>query len=139
MESEEKEITDGLLAHLIENNGEKRSVCFEFSYESTVSMGYVAYSISVLETTKLESIYNYFPPQTVGTVYRRIIPKGWYGVFSSGKLDSSDKRVTYNMYNRKGVADMYITRCSTYPKCVYDTKSLDSLNRPKRINKMTIW
>ena len=139
MESEEKEITDGLLAHIIENNGEKRSVCFEFSYESTVSMGYVAYSISVLETTKLESIYNYFPPQTVGTVYRRIIPKGWYGVFSSGKLDSSDKRVTYNMYNRKGVADMYITRCSTYPKCVYDTKSLDSLNRPKRINKMTMW
>ena len=139
MDTEEQEISDGLLSHLIENNGEKRSVCFEFSYESTVSMGYVAYSISILETTKLESIFNYYPPQTLGTINRRMIPKGWYGVFHSGKIESSDKRVTFNLYNRKGVTEMYVTRCSTYPDCTYDKRTIESLNRPKKINRMIMW
>ena len=139
MESEEQEIFDGLLSHLIENNGEKRSVCFEFSYESTVEMGYVAYSISILETTKLESIFNYYPPQTLGIVNRRMIPRGSYAVYHSGKIETGDKRVTFNMYNRKGVTDMYVTRCSTYPNCIYDRSTLSSFTRPKRINKMTMW
>ena len=139
MESEEQEIFDGLLSHLIENNGEKRHVCFEFSYESTVDMGYVAYSISILETTKLESIFNYYPPQTVGTIERRMLPKGGIAVIHSSKIETSDKRVTFNMYNRKGIIDMYVTRCSSYPDCKYDKNSLTSFIRPKRINKMTMW
>ena len=35
MEETEQEIFDGYLSHLIETNGQKRSVCFGFSYEST--------------------------------------------------------------------------------------------------------
>ncbi|MBQ6284750.1 MAG: hypothetical protein IJK67_00360 [Bacilli bacterium] len=139
MDTDEKEITDGLLFHLIENNGEKRSVCFEFSYESIVEMGYVAYSISILEMTKLESIYNYYPPQTLGTVNIRALPRGGIAVFHSGKIETSDKRVTFNMYNRKGVVDMYVTRCSTYPNCIYDKKAIESFNKPKRISRMTMW
>ena len=130
---------DGLFSPLLESNEEKRSVCFEFSYLTTVSMDYVAYSISILETTKLESIYNYYPPQTVGTINRRMIPKGGYGVFHSSKIETSDKRVAYNMYNRKGVADMYITRCSTYPYCTYDTRTITSFESPKRINRAAMW
>ena len=139
MEDEEQEISDGLLSFLIKNNGEKISVCFEFSYEPTVSMGYVAYSISILETTKLESIYNFYPPQTIGQFYRRMIPKGEYAVYHSSKIDSSDKRLTFNMYNRKGEAEMYVANCSTYPNCTYTSDSIQNLEKPKRINRMTMW
>ena len=130
---------DGLFSHLLESNEEKRSVCFEFSYLTTVSMDYVAYSISILETTKLESIYNYYPPQIIGQFYRRMIPKGGYAVYHSLRVEPSDKKLTFNSYNRKGVAEMYIKNCQTYPNCTYTTESNQSLQKPKRINRMSIW
>ena len=127
---------DGLFSHLLESNEEKRSVCFEFSYLTTVSMDYVAYSISILETTKLESIYNYYPPQIIGQFYRRMIPKGGYAVYHSLRVEPSDKKLTFNSYNRKGVAEMYIKNCQTYPNCTYTTESNQSLQKPKRINNV---
>ena len=139
MAETEIEVFDGYLSYLIENNGKKRSVCFEFSYEDTVSMGYVAYSISILEPTKLETIYNFYPPQTIGQIYRRMIPKSGYAVFNGAKVDQSNKRLTFNMYNRKGVAEMYVTQCSTYPSCIYTTSQIESFTKPKKINRMTIW
>ena len=138
MEETEQEIYDGYLSYFIENNGQKRSVCFEFSYESTVNMGYVAYSISILEYTSLETIYNFYPPQTLGQFYRRMIPKGGYAVYHGAKIDKNDKRLNFNMYSRKGVAEMYVTKCYSYPNCIYDTKSL-TYTKPKKINRMTIW
>ena len=139
MEETEQEIFDGQLAHLIQTNGKVRSVCFEFSYETSVEMDYVAYSISILEPTKLEAIYNFYPPQTVGESFRRMIPKGGYAVYTGSKVDQSDKRVSFNMYNRKGVAEMYTTKCTTYPKCLYDVDGLPNLTRVKAVNKMSIW
>ena len=138
MEETEQEIFDGYLSHLIETNGQKRSVCFEFSYESTVEMHYVAYSISILEYKSLETIYNFYPPQIIGQFYRRMIPKGGYAVYQGAKVEQSDKRMNFNMYNRKGISEMYVTKCSTYPNCLYDTKSL-TYTKPKKINRMTIW
>ena len=139
MEETEQEIFDGHLSHLIQTNGKKRSVCFEFSYEETVNMGYVAYSISILEPTKLENIYNFYPPQTLGQNYRRMIPKGSYAVFNGPKVEQNDKRLTFSMFSRKGVAQMYVTQCSTYPNCLYTTSQIESLTRVKSINKISIW
>ena len=43
------------------------------------------------------------------------------------------------MYNRKHIADMYITRCSTYPNCTYDSKTITLYKRSKKINRVPIW
>ena len=139
MEETEIEIADGQLSFLIENNGKKRSVCFEFSYDPDVRMEYVAYSISILEPTKLESLYNFYPPQTIGEIYRRMIPKGSIAVYHGAKIGTSDKRLTFNMYSRKGAAEMYVTECTDFPNCIYKVENLGSMTRPKKINKMTIW
>ena len=139
MEETEQEIYDGQLSHLIQTNGKKRYVCFEFSYDSAVQMDYVAYSISILEPTKLENIYNFYPPQTIGQNYRRLIPKGGYAVYTSSKVSQNDKRLKFSMYNRKGVAEMYTTRCYSYPRCLYDVNRLSSLISVKAVNKMSLW
>ena len=139
MEETEQEISDGQLSFLIENNGKKRSVCFEFSYDEEVHMDYVAYSISILEPTKLESIYDFYPPQTIGEIYRRMIPKGSIAVYHGAKIGTNDKRLTFNMYSRKGVAEMYVTECNDFPYCLYTVKNLEQMTKPKKVNKMTIW
>ncbi len=139
MEETEKEISDGQLSFLIETNGLLRYVCFEFSYESNVNMDYVAYSISILEPTKLENIYNFYPPQIVGQMYRRMIPKGGYAVYHGGKIDTSDKRYNYNVYTRKGVVEMYIDKCNTFPYCFYTITEDTNLSKMKQIGKQSIW
>ena len=139
MESTEIEIRDGLLSFMIETNGLKRSVCFEFSYDWDVRMNYVAYSISLLETTKMESIYNFYPPQTMGQTYRRMIPKGGYAVYHPTSISTSDKRLNYYMYNRKGVAEMYTYTCLSYPDCTYESETIQKFNKPKKTNRMTVY
>ena len=55
IEHSEFESSDGLLSYLIEPNGKKRNICLKFSYNRKVTLDYVAYSISILEPTKLET------------------------------------------------------------------------------------
>ena len=138
MEETEQEIFDGHLSHLIETNGKMRSICFEFSYLEEVTMDYVVYSISILEPTSLDKLYNFYPPQTIGQTYRRMIPKGGYAVFHGGKIESGDKRYNFNVYVRKGVAEMYVDKCTTLPNCDYKDK-LDGLTKVKRVGKQAIW
>ena len=139
MEETEMEIKDGLLSYVIKPNGLKRSVCFEFSYIDTIKMNYVAYSISILETTKMESIYNFYPPQIMGKTYRRMIPKGSYAVYHPGHFDQSNKRLNYYMYNRKGVAEMYTYECLSYPNCSYTIEAIQNFNKPMKTNKMVVY
>ena len=139
MEETEIEIKDGLLSYLIETNGLKRYICFEFSYDDNVKMDYVAYSLSILEVTKMESIYNFYPPQIIGQTYRRMIPKGNYAVYHPASITTSNKTLHFNMYNRKGVAEMYTYTCLSYPDCQYTVKEIQKYNKPKRINRMTVW
>ena len=139
MEETKMDISDGLLSFLIETNGKKRSICFEFSYEQKVNMEYVAYSLSILEPTSLEPFYNFYPPQTIGETYRRMIPKGNYAVFHGGNINTNGIRYNYNMYNRKGIAEMYITECKTFPNCIYSLDDFKSMIKPKKINRMEIW
>ena len=138
MEETEQEINDGFLSALIETNGKMRYVCFEFSYLPTVKMDTVAYSISILEPHTLQQFYNFNPPQLMNQIYRRMLPKGSYGIYQVGKIDSSDKRISYNIYNRKGVTEMYFTECTTYPVCSYTSDILKESKKPKSLNKMYI-
>ena len=139
MEETEKEISDGQLSYFIQTNGKARSVCFEFSYEESVKMDQVAYSLSILEPTSLSPAYKFNFPQSHGQFYRKMIPKGSIAVFHGTKIDSSAKRFNFNLYNIKGVAEMYVDKCSTYPDCNYDPKNLSGYLKPKRTNKNTIW
>ena len=58
MEETQIEIKDGLLSYMIETNRLKRSMCFKFLDDDTVIMKYVAYSISILETTRRNCVMN---------------------------------------------------------------------------------
>ena len=139
MEETEQEISDGLLSYVIMAEGKKRSVCFEFSYDSTIEIGHVEYSISLIEPINLGYLYNFYPPQIVGEIYRKIIPKGSYAVYHAGKIESIDKRYNFNIYNRKGVTEMYVTECNSFPNCIYNAEDFQMMIKPKRINRMTIW
>ena len=139
MEETQIEIKDGLLSYMIETNRLKRSMCFKFLDDDTVIMKYVAYSISILETTKIESIYNFYLPQIMGKTYRRMIPKGGYAVYHPGHFNKSNKRLNYYMYNRKGVAEMCAYECLSYPNCSYTIEEIQNFNKSKKINKMTVY
>ena len=139
MEETEIEIQDGFLSTLIETNGKMRYVCFEFSYNLDVDMDTVAYSLSIIEPVTLDEFHNFYPPQLMNQIYRRMLPKGSYGVYQVGNLNSNDKRISFNLYNRKGVAEMYYAECTSYPLCLYSKESLNELKKPKSVNKMTIW
>ena len=136
MEETKQEISDGLLSFLIQNNGKKRYVCFEFPYDPTVD--YVAYSISILEPTKLDNIYNFYPPQIIGDIYRRMIPKGSYAVYHWTQINMSDKRVIFNIYNKVGDAKLYIDKCTSFPNCIYTQDQIEGMKELKRINRMAI-
>ena len=138
IEGEEQEISDGLISFLIKNDGKKKFVCFEFSFDSNVRTTYVAFSISISEPINIESIYNFNPPQIIGETYRRMIPKGSFGVYHGGKMDKN-KKYDFNAYNRKGVVETYITQCDNYPNCIYSIKDFENMIKPKRLNRMTIY
>ena len=102
-------------------------------------MNYVAYSLSLIEVTKMENIYNFYPPFTLGQTYRKMIPKGKYAVYHPASIVKSDKRLNYYMYNRKGVAEMYTYECLSYPDCTYAIETIPKFNHPKRTSKMTLY
>ena len=139
MEETEQEIHDGKLSYFIQTNGKMRSVCFEFSYEDAIKTENVAYSISITEPSTLVDVYDFYPPQTIGEFYRRMLPKGKIAVFHGAKIESSAKRYSYNLYNRKGAAELYVTTCNNYPECKYDENSLPALDRVKNTNRMSVW
>ena len=140
MPETEMEISDGYISYLIKTEGKARSVCFEISYEEAVNKDKAAYSISILEPTKLESLYNFNPPQMNNQIYRRMIPKGTYGVFHGEKLNKADNKFGFNVYNRKGVVETYAKECTSFPYCTYNIKT-DFLkeNSVKQVGKMAIY
>ena len=73
------------LSYFIQTNRKAGSVCFEFSYEEAIKTENVEYSISILEPTTLEDVYNFYPQETIGEFYRRKLPKVKIAVFQSTK------------------------------------------------------
>ena len=133
------EIYDGQLSFAFKNNGKLNYLCFELPIEGTVKQSYMAFTFSLSGPSNLKSIYNFYPPQMTGTIYRRIIPKGSIAVFSGTKPDVSAKKYDYNLYQIVGQAKLYMHECRTFPLCEYTTDSLFNLEDPKNTNQMTIW
>ena len=133
-------IRGGHLSKIIQSNNKMKQICFELPpREENINANDVIFTISLTEPKNLDSLYNYYPPQMTGQIYRRMLPKGSISFFSSTDLTKSAKKYYYNMYTKKGVPKMYITECTTYPNCQYTSDDLKNLQSPKSTNQMTIW
>ena len=133
-------IRGGYLSKIIKSNNKMKQICFEFPpNEEKIKANDVIFTISLSEYENLDPLYNYYPPQMTGQIYRRMLPKGSISFFSSTDLNKSAKKYYYNMYSKKGVPKMYIAECTTYPNCQYSLDDLKNLQSPKSTNQMTIW
>jgi len=130
-------VTNGHISKVIKSDGKIKNICIDFPTSKYQDAAQIFYTLSLLELTKLNPLYNYYPPQMTGYIYRRMLPKGKIGFYSPIKLQSSFKKYNYNMYSLKGHAKMAIAKCTTFPNCEYN--SLDGLEIPKSTNQMTVW
>ena len=133
------DISNEQLSFAMENNGELNYICLELPDEEDFKISTMIYSISLTEPNSLPELYNYYPPQLTGEIYRRIIPKGSIAFFSAIKLDNSAEKYDYSLYQIKGVTKMYIGDCRFYPDCHYSEQALGNLIETKNTNQMTIW
>ena len=139
LEETNTDITDGLLAFVMKNNGKMNYMCFEIPDENIFKIKKMIFSFSITEPNSISDLYSFYPPQLTGEIYRRIIPKGKIVFFSGTKNDNTALKYDYSLYQRKGVTKMYIGDCRTYPNCIYTKEGLDNLYDPKNINQMSIW
>ena len=138
-EDTDVEILDGQLSFVMENNNKLNYICFELPFEGNIKQPNMAFTFSLVEYNSLKELYNFYPPQMTGIIYRRMIPKGSVAFFSGGKNDNSAKKYDYNLYQIKGLSKLYIAECRFYPDCHYSKDSLFNLIEPKNTNQMTIW
>jgi hypothetical protein len=139
LEESDTEVMDGQLSFVMKNNKKMNYLCLELPSESTFVQYKMAFTISISEPSSLSNVYNYYPPQLNGEIYRRLIPKNTVAFFSGAKSDNSAKKYDYSLYRIKGLTKMYIGDCRKYPDCLYNPSDLNVLVSPKSINQMTIW
>ena len=117
----ELEIADGLLSYVLNANGEKKSVCFEFSYIETVEKKDVVFSVQLIPVLAKSSDFNIInPPMMLGQPFRHMLEKGKTLVYHSGHVSTLDKRYSFNVFNRIGLIRMYVAECDSFPDCKYN-------------------
>ena len=139
IENSEIEIINGQLSYVMRNNGKLNYICFEIMKNEPFNQYNMVFTFSITDPINLETIYNYYPPQLTGQIYRRIIPKGHIAFFSGTKNDISAQKYDYNLYQISGLTEMYIGECKSYPDCHYSEDQLNNLIKPRSINQMAIW
>ena len=139
IEDSEIQIMNGQLSYLMKNNGKLNYICFEILKFQPFNQNKMVFTFSITDPENIDLLYNYYPPQLTGQIYRRIIPKGHIAFFSGGVNDNSAKKYDYNLYQIKGLTEMYIGDCRNYPNCHYSEVQLNNLIKPKSINQMAIW
>ena len=140
VEDSKVNILNGQLGSFLKNNGKLNYICFELPSENEdLEVDKMMFSFSLTEPNSLSDLYNYYPPQLTGEIYRRIIPKGSIAFFSGTKNDNSAQKYDYSLYQIKGVTKMFIDYCKTYPNCHTQESQLANLVEPKNINQMYIW
>ena len=138
IEDSEIQIMNGQLSYVMKNNGKLNYICFEILKYEPFNQNKMVFTFSITDPENLDPLYNYYPPQLTGQIYRRIIPKGHIAFFSGG-INNSAKKYDYNLYQIKGLTEMYIGDCRNYPDCHYSEDQLNNLIKPKSINQMAIW
>ena len=126
-------VTDGYYTLALPTGGIRNSICVRFPKESYTNLKNIPFSFYVTEPTYQKG-YNWYNPQVLGVVYRRIIPKGSIHFFSSLSLPEN-RRIAFNLKTKKGFPKMYSGRCREFPKCAEENQ-LSSLNAPRKINRM---
>ena len=117
----ELEIADGLLSYVLNANGEKKSVCFEFSYIERVEKKDVVFSVQLIPVLAKSSDFNIInPPMMLGQPFRHMLEKGKTLVYHSGHVSILDNRYSFNIFNRIGLIRMYVAECDSFPDCKYD-------------------
>ena len=114
------DILDGQLAFVMKNNKRVYYACFELPTDTTFTQYRMGFTFSLTDTTKLNTLYNYYRPQISGEIYRRILRKGEIAYFSGSKNDNSAKKygkrmnrmylgevpAQVNVYNKKPDIDI---------------------------------
>ena len=139
LEETDVEIFNGQLGFVMKNNGKMNYVCFELPSESTFRLNKMAFTVSLTGSSEVPSIYDYYPPQLVGDIYRRIIPKNSVAFFSGTKNDNTAKKYDYSLYQIKGSTRMYISDCRNYPDCHFSQSELSNLVEVQPTNQMSVW
>ena len=117
----ELEIADGLLSYLLVPKGEKKSVCFEFSYVETVEKKDVVFSVQLIPIVSKSPDFNIVnPPMMVGEPYRYMLERGKSLVYHSGQILKGDERFSFNVFTRIGLVGVYVADCNDFPNCKYD-------------------
>ena len=127
------EIKDGLLAFAVEPKGTMRYICFEFSYEDFVIEKNVLFSVKLIPLAEKGTPDFYFsnPPMILGQTYRNMLSKGKTVFYHGAKIDKQNERYSFNVFNRKGVTQVYMADCTTFPNCIFNmTKDIDD---PKKL------
>ena len=78
----------------------------------------------------------------VGQTYRYMVQKDKFAYYYGteiNKVNDTD-RYSFNIFNRKGVTEMYMTSCDTFPNCTFETNfeeelpdGMESLDQSKTI------
>ena len=130
------EIKDGLIAFAIEPKGSLRHICFEFSYEDFVIEKEVLFSVKIVPIAGKNTPDFYFsnPPMILGQTYRNMLTKGKTVFYHGAQIDKAKERYSFNLYNRKGVTQMYMADCTTFPNCDFNmTKDIEDPNKLKMV------
>ena len=137
IESSKEEIINGHLSKVIDSNSRIKEICLGLPESSEIIGSHISFTISLSEPITLNSLYNYYPPQIPGKIYRRFLPKGYTAYYYSMEMNKASKKYNFNVYSIKGYSKMGIAKCSDYPFCQY--KNVDGLDIPKTSNQMSIW
>ena len=144
-EETDTEIKDGLLAFAVEPKGSVRHICFEYSYEDFVKANDVLFSVKIVPIAGKKTPDFYFsnPPMILGQTYRNMLSKGRTVFYHGAKIDKEKERYSFNVYNRKGVTQVYMADCTTYPNCIFnmtkDVEDTTKLQMVRNTGKISIY
>ena len=145
-EETDTEIKDGLLAFAVEPKGSIRHICFEYSYEDFVKANDVLFSVKIVPIAGKKTPDFYFsnPPMILGQTYRNMLSKGRTVFYHGAKIDKDkNERYSFNVYNRKGVTQVYMADCTTYPNCIFnmtkDVEDTTKLQMVRNTGKISIY
>ena len=131
-------INNGLISTVINSIPDISQICIALQdNEDQKFKNNLYYTLTLTEPKTLNSLYDYYPPQLPGHIYRRFLPKGKIAFYSPMSLDNTIKKYNYNLYSIKGYSKMGIDKCTDYPNCNHE--NLNGLIIPKNSNQMTIW
>ena len=127
-----KNVTDGYYTSAYSTSGKKNSLCVRFIPNAYTSLKNISFTLYVTEPTLVTYQYKFHPPQIMGQIYRRIIPKNSVQFYTS-LSPPANKRIIFSLKAKSGFPVMYTGKCNSYPYCNDEN---ENYNAPKKANRM---